>query len=425
MTLYARVVALLALPFAAAAQPVPLLQDTYVVSGSGANYGSGPALQVSGATPSLALVQFDLSTLPGGTTSANVIKATLALFVHSVAASGTINVATANSGWTETGVTGNNNPTGAAAFGSFTVSAAGGAGSAGTYVYVDATSAVQTWLTSTNNGFLLSPVGNTVSASFDSKESTATSHAAELWITLSSSGAAGATGATGATGPTGATGAAGPTGAAGLTGATGATGPMGITGSAGPTGATGATGAAGATGAQGATGAAGATGIGAAGATGPAGPTGNAGATGTTGSAFSVDGSGNWTLQTGPVGAVVNFSAQNTGGGLPQQYFLTVYGSGGSVTQGSTSATTPVVGVALASAGSVGATVPVQITGAVLCTADGSGITIAHYIVQSTTVAGACKDNGTTYPSLGTLVGVALGNAAANQTALIYLRGPI
>lgn len=137
------------LPFAAYGQPVPLVQDSYVFAslGSAGNYGSAPTLQVNGALPSYGLVQFDLSTLPAGITSANIAKATLVLFVRAVGAGGTINVATANStSWTESGVTINNSPNGATSIGSLTVTTGTGPGSAGTYVYLDATVAVQGWL---------------------------------------------------------------------------------------------------------------------------------------------------------------------------------------------------------------------------------------------------------------------------------------
>jgi hypothetical protein len=143
---------------------------------------------------------------------------------------------------------------------------------------------VQAWLNgTTNNGFIITPnTGTGVNVSFDSKESTTTSHPAVLSITLvGSGGAAGATGATGPTGPTGANGSNGATGTTGATGAgtTGATGPTGLTGPTGPTGANGSNGATGPTGATGA----GTTG--ANGATGPTGANGTNGATGPTGPA--------------------------------------------------------------------------------------------------------------------------------------------
>ena len=66
------------------------------------------------------------------------------------------------------------------------------------YIAVDATAAVQGWVTtpSSNNGFMITPnTGTGVNVSFDSKESTTTSHPAVLVITLvGSGGAAGATG---------------------------------------------------------------------------------------------------------------------------------------------------------------------------------------------------------------------------------------
>jgi hypothetical protein len=78
------------------------------------------------------------------------------------------------------------------------------------YIYVDATAAVQNRITTpgSNNGLIITPIGG-VNVAFDSKESTTTSHPAQLLITLSSSGTAGATGAAGAAGATGAAGGGG------------------------------------------------------------------------------------------------------------------------------------------------------------------------------------------------------------------------
>jgi hypothetical protein len=263
------------LPAAALAQNATLTQDSYVVPGSAINYGSATTINVGGPTAAEGLVQFDLSTLPSGTTGSGVAKATLLLFVNKLGAAGTVNFSVANGPWTESGVNGTNAPVAAAAIASGVSITAGD-----TFVAVDATAAVQSWLSgTTNNGVIITPNGSVLVA-FDSKESTTTSHPAMLSITLVGSG--GATGATGPTGATGATGATGPTGATGATGtgspgATGATGPTGSTGPTGPTGATGVTGANGPAGPTGATGAASTV-------PGPQGPTGPTGATGATGS---------------------------------------------------------------------------------------------------------------------------------------------
>ena len=249
------------------AQSVPLTQDSYIVPATATNFGAATTVNVGGSGASQALVQFDLTALPGGTTAGNIGKATLVLFVNKVGATGTINVSTANGVWTEAGVNGNNGPAPGAAVASGVAIA-----QANTYIVVDATAAVQSWVTTpaSNNGFIVTPLGGGVNIALDSKESTTTSHPAQLLITLASSGATGATGATGPAGPTGSPGPIGPTG---------------VTGSAGPTGATGSTGAIGATGLTGSTGATGATGLtGSTGATGATGLTGSTGATGATGS---------------------------------------------------------------------------------------------------------------------------------------------
>jgi hypothetical protein len=275
-------------PAAIMAQSLVPLQDAYVVPGNSSNFGTAVNITV-GSSGSQGLVQFDLSSLPNSVSAGNIQRALLTLYVNHVNTPGSINILTANGVWTETGVNGTNAPVGSA-----TLASGVAIGNSGVYITVDATAAVQDWITnpSNNNGFLIQANGNT-SVQFDSKESSATSHSAILSIYIANSGPTGptgpqgligATGPTGATGSTGANGVTGPTGATGSAGANGATGPTGATGSIGANGVTGPTGATGSIGANGATGPTGATGsIGANGATGPTGATGSIGANGATG----------------------------------------------------------------------------------------------------------------------------------------------
>jgi Collagen triple helix repeat (20 copies) len=279
------VAALALAPLAGFAQTLPPSGDTYYVPGNATNFGTGITVTV-GSSSSVGLVQFNLAQLPAGLTAAQIQSATLTLFLDHVGDAGTINVdvVSASTPWTELTVNGNSGiSAGAAVATSVPVT------TVDTFIPIDATAAVQGWITtpSSNNGFMI--LGNSsTSVQFDSKENTTTSHPATLTIVLVSSGPTGPTGAAssvaGPTGPTGATGATGAASvAAGPTGPTGAAGAGGTNGATGPTGA-GATGSTGATGANGAAGVAGPTGAnGAAGVAGPAGPTGANGAAGVAG----------------------------------------------------------------------------------------------------------------------------------------------
>jgi hypothetical protein len=223
------------------------------------NFGGLSNLRVN--SNSTALIQFNLSSLPAGTTASQIGKATLKLFVNRIDASGLVNVAPVTGAWTESAVTYTTIPSIGSTVTSFTPTAAQ------QYIVIDITSLVQGWITTpaSNDGIALtSTAGNVV---FDSKENDETSHAAHLDITITSQGAIGSTGATGATGAqgvqgiqgtAGATGAQGLQGIQGLTGSNGSTGVTGATGSAGATGLTGATGAQGVQGTTGTTGATGA-----------------------------------------------------------------------------------------------------------------------------------------------------------------------
>ncbi len=270
------------IPVEAMAQSVPLVQDSYVTGGTATNFGSAVTMNVGGGATAQSLIQFDLSALPFGTNASNIARATLVVFVHSVGATGTVNISTANGAWTEAGVNGNNGPVAGGV-----VASGVSVTSANTYLVVDATTAVKTWLGEIpNNGFLIAAAGGGVNITLDTKESTTTSHPAQLLITLQAIGTAGPTGPAGANGATGPTGTNGTNGVTGPTGAgtTGATGPTGTNGATGPTGTNGATGPTGTNGATGPTGTNGATGpTGTNGTNGVTGPTGTNGTNGVTG----------------------------------------------------------------------------------------------------------------------------------------------
>jgi Collagen triple helix repeat (20 copies) len=192
------------------------------------NYGSLSNLYVGNGNTTF--LQFDLSTLPAGTTPAQVSRATLTVFVNRVNTAGSIAVSPILAGWGEYSVTAAGAPALGSPIGSFPVSVAG------QFASVDVTSQVQAWLNTpaSNNGLALSSAS--ANALFDSKENDETGHAAQLDITLVNQGPQGIQGIPGV---------------AGTTGATGPAGPQGLTGPVGPAGPTGATGIAGATGPQG------------------------------------------------------------------------------------------------------------------------------------------------------------------------------
>ncbi len=219
---------LLLLPVNSRAQEARLTDDAYTSAAAPTtNYGSAAALVVDGTAHKDAFLKFDLSTLPPGTTGATVAKATLIVWADAELHKGAFDVYRVSTAWGEKTITYSTAP----ALG--TVDAAGVMAAAGAqFVSVDLTQLVKDWLNGTevNNGIALVPSpGSAISAAFDSKENTATSHQAVLQITL--------------TGPVGPQGPQGPSGANGLSGPPGPQGPPGI-GLPGPSGAPGAPGAA-------------------------------------------------------------------------------------------------------------------------------------------------------------------------------------
>jgi hypothetical protein len=232
------VLATLASTSIANAAQVALIGDASVSSTRPAtNFGGLANLYVGNG--STAYLQFNLSSLPVGTTSAQIARATLTVFVNRVNAAGSVSLAPVTSGWSESAVTSATAPSIGATSGIFLASAAG------QYVTLDVTALVQGWVTTpaTNFGFALT--SSSANLLLDSKENDETGHAATLDVTITSEGA---------TGPQGVQGPMGPQGPVGPAGANGASGPVGPQGVAGPIGPAGANGAAGPTGPTGATG---------------------------------------------------------------------------------------------------------------------------------------------------------------------------
>jgi hypothetical protein len=243
--LFSSVVVLMLFAVVAAPAQIAPSGDSYTNTAALAtNYGATTLLYVESSETTY--IQFNLSSIPASYTGADITQATLKLYVSAVTKAGSFNVDYVNGIWSEGTITANNAPAlGTTIVASVPLTAA----SKNQYILINITSAVQAWLNGTepNNGIAL--VGNSpVNASFDSKENTTTSHAAEIDIAFT---ATGAQGPPGPQGPTGATGAQGPQGPIGATGAQGPQGPIGATGAQGPQGPIGATGAQGPQGPQG------------------------------------------------------------------------------------------------------------------------------------------------------------------------------
>ena len=209
------------LPLSAGAVTAPSMADAHTNSALPTNnFGNLPTLNVGGTFSSL--MQFDLVSLPAGTASGSVAKATLFLWVNRIGSAGAIDIRTVTGAWSEALVTQATQPTvGGVAY---TVPVT----TAGNYIAVDVTTDVKNWIDSPASalGFALgaSTSAPGTSVFIDSKENTATGHVAYLDITLvGQPGPQGSQGNPGLLGPTGPAG-------LGLTGATGPAGPQGITG---------------------------------------------------------------------------------------------------------------------------------------------------------------------------------------------------
>ncbi len=241
------------LPSLSFAVEATLTDDAYTYSGSrtaNTRYGTQPILSVRGAPGGAALkrsfLKFDLSTLPAGTTGANVQKATLKLYVNKLTASGSFDIAKVTADWNETTVTDQTAPSveGVVATGV-------GINQAKAFVTVDLTNLVIDWLNGAvpNYGIAILPNTEGTIVDFDSKESGTTSHEPRLEIVLRGvqgppgpqgpiglTGAQGLQGLQGVQGPEGPQGPQGQKGDTGDTGSQGVIGPQGLQGPAGPQG---------------------------------------------------------------------------------------------------------------------------------------------------------------------------------------------
>ena len=222
-------------PMAAHALVLPLTADTHLATTAA---GTFVAINVNAANT--ALLNFDVATLPAGTTAADIAKATLVFFVKSVPTGGRLQVSPLTNAWTESATSST------APLVGLPVATSAPLAKGNTYFAIDVTTLVQNWIDvpAANFGLALQPAVSTfTSLTFDSKEALQTSHPAYIEIALKgTAGQQGTQGETGLKGLTGLTGATGETGAAGSQGGPGlegAPGNAGLTGATGPQGAKG------------------------------------------------------------------------------------------------------------------------------------------------------------------------------------------
>ena len=206
-----------------------LLADTYVTTARpSTNYGALSNLYVNSA--GTALLRFDLTAVPAGTTSAQVGRATLRVYVNRVNVPGTLTVSPVTAAWNEAAVTAQTLPPLASAI---DVEAAT---DEGMFVVFDVTALVKTWVDTPATNFGVALTATSADVVLDSKENDATAHPATLDITLAAGAGTGTVGPAGPQGPKGDTGAQGPAGVAGADGAQGPAGPAGPQGLKGDAG---------------------------------------------------------------------------------------------------------------------------------------------------------------------------------------------
>src|SRR5437899_1778376 len=174
---------------------LPVAEDTFVASGTTTTSGTNTNLQVIASPINAALVKFDLSGVPAGTTGSQVTKATVKFYVNTVSLSGSLDVCQVTSPWTEAATVFTSKPSLSAT----PLATAVPVSTASKYIVVDITTAVKAWQNGTaNNGIALLPSSATpcnsstygapstsINVKLDSKENISASHDAGLNVVLS------------------------------------------------------------------------------------------------------------------------------------------------------------------------------------------------------------------------------------------------
>src|SRR4051812_18903166 len=199
------VIIILVLATAALGQS-PVSDDTFVTSASpSSTNGSSPSLVVQ-APAGWTFMKLDLSRLPAGTQSGAISKATLKMYVTAATAQGAFDVFRVDSTWKEANLTYSSSTAPNQSAQALVLTPISTGTCSGTpvqcvtttskYVIVDVTSIVKDWLnfqngiggSHANNGIALKPSsGSSISATFESKESTTTGHDSDLEIDYSTS----------------------------------------------------------------------------------------------------------------------------------------------------------------------------------------------------------------------------------------------
>ncbi|MGA7633142.1 MAG: DNRLRE domain-containing protein [Terriglobales bacterium] len=179
----ASLLSLILLACTAAFGQITPLGDTYTNSADPTtNYGAQKTLNVD-AAKEITYIQFNLSSVPTG---ASLSQATLKLYVNTVSTAGAFEVYAVNGSWTESALTYSLAPAlGSVIDSSVPITTA----DKNQYILIPMTSTVQEWLNtpSSNNGIALVAVGS-FNATFDSKETTTTSHPPELDVVFAGDG---------------------------------------------------------------------------------------------------------------------------------------------------------------------------------------------------------------------------------------------
>jgi hypothetical protein len=126
-------------------------------------------------------------------------------------------------------------------------------------------------------------------------------------------------------------------------------------------------------------------------------------------------------LLASPAKATITVSIANAGTtGTTNGLLAKLTGAPSTAVVTATTDTGGIIGVVVSGGGITGNAL-IATDGIAPCTFDASGVVAGHYVQNSTTTAGNCKDGGATYPASGQVLGIALATVASGSANMVVI----
>jgi hypothetical protein len=125
-------------------------------------------------------------------------------------------------------------------------------------------------------------------------------------------------------------------------------------------------------------------------------------------------------LLAAPASATITVSIANAAAGTTNGLLAKLTGAPSTALTTAITDTGGIIGVVVSGGGATGNAL-IATDGIAPCTFDASGVVAGHYVQNSTTTAGMCKDGGATYPTSGQVLGIALATVASGSANMVVI----